>query len=94
MRPLTVITGIVLGSCASITVSLVAVLVMFLVLGDEYPRLNAEFSGMSASLGLFLVMTTVSGLSFYSLIIRHKWRVPAQLLMWAGLAATGWYYWP
>lgn len=94
MRPLTVITGIVLGSCASITVSLVAVLIMFLVLGDEYPRLNAEFPAMSASLGLFILMTAVSGLSFYSLVTRHKWRMPAQLLMWAGVAVTGWYYWP
>src|SRR5690606_27629872 len=40
MRPLTVITGIVLGSCVSISVSLGAVLFIFLVLGDEYPRLD------------------------------------------------------
>lgn len=94
MRPLTVITGIVLGSCASITVSLMAVLIIFLVLGDEHPRLSAEFPAMRASLALFTAMTAVSGVSFYALVIRHKWRVPAQVLMWAGVVGTGWYYWP
>jgi hypothetical protein len=94
MRPLTVITGIVLGSCLSISVSLMAVLVMFLVLGDEHPRLAAEFGAMRASLALFSAMTAISALSFYSLLIRHKWRGVAQLLMWLGLIATGYYYWP
>jgi hypothetical protein len=94
MRPLTVITGIVLGSCASITVSLLAVLVMFLVLGDEHPRLAAEFPSMRASLALFASMTAVSAASFYALVRRQKWRVPAQVAMWAGLVYTGWYYWP
>ncbi|HZD54020.1 MAG TPA: hypothetical protein VE175_13305 [Woeseiaceae bacterium] len=94
MRPLTVITGIVLGSCLSITVSLLAVLIMFLVLGHDYPRLSVEFPAMRASVALFSGMTAVSALSFYTHVIRHKWRVPAQLLMWASLVGVGWYYWP
>lgn len=94
MRPLTVITGVVLGSCLSITVSLLAVLVIFLLLGDDHPRLAAEFGAMRASLGVFSAMTAISALSFYSLLIHHKWRVAAQLTMWLGLAATGYYYWP
>lgn len=94
MRPLTVITGIVLGSCVSITASLGAVLLIFLVLRDDYPRLHAEFGFLVESLLIFGAMTAISGLSFYSLIIRHAWRGPAQVLMWAGLAATGTWYWP
>lgn len=94
MRPLTVITGIVLGSCLSITVSLVAVMIMFLVLRDEHPRLVAEFDAMRASLALFSAMTAISALSFYGLLIRHKWRIPAQVLMWLGVALAGLYYWP
>lgn len=94
MRPLTVITGIVLGSCASVAVSLIAVLIMFLVLGEEHPRLAAEFPSMRASLALFASMTVISGLSFYALVMKHKWRLAAQLVMWAGVVATGWYYWP
>jgi hypothetical protein len=39
-------------------------------------------------------MTLISGLSFYSILIRHEWRRGAQILMWLGVAATGAYYWP
>lgn len=94
MRPLTVVTGILLGSCISISVSLAAVLVMFMVLGDDYPRLDAEFGAMLSSLGVFSAMTALSALSFYSLLIGHSWRRAAQLLMWLGFLATGLYYWP
>jgi hypothetical protein len=94
MRPLTVITGIVLGSCLSITVSLGAVLLMFLLLGNEYPRLSAEFGGLLASILIFLLMTGFSATSFYALLKEQPWRYWAQAIMWAGLAATGWYYWP
>jgi hypothetical protein len=94
MRPLTVITGIVLGSSVSITVSLAAVLFIFLVLGDAHPRLDSEFGALINSLLIFSAMTVISGLSFYSLLIRHRWRGAAQILMWLGLAATGTYYWP
>ena len=40
MRPLTMITGVVLGSCLAISVSLALVLIVFLLPGDEYPRLR------------------------------------------------------
>ena len=94
MHPLTVITGIVLGSCLSISVSLGAVLVIFLVLRDDYPRLGDEFGALINSLLIFSAMTVISGLSFYSMLIRHGWRRGAQILMWLGVVATGSYYWP
>jgi TctA family transporter len=94
MHPLTVITGIVLGSCLSITLSLAAVLFIFLVLGDEYPRLRDELGALINSLLIFIAMTAISSLSFYSILIRHQWRRGAQILMWLGVAATGSYYWP
>jgi uncharacterized membrane protein len=94
MRPLTVITGIVLGSCLSITVSLGAVLLMFLLLGKEYPRLSAECGGLLTSLLIFLFMTGFSAVSFYALLKDHPCRLGAQARMWVGVAATGYYYWP
>ena len=75
MRPLTMITGILLGSCLAISVSLALVLIVFLVLGDDYPRLQHEFRPLLMSLVIFLVMTIISAGSFYSLLIRH----PARL---------------
>ena len=94
MRPLTMITGILLGSCLAISVSLALVLVVFLVLGDEYPRLQHEFRPLLGSLAIFLGMTTISAGSFYSLLVRHPARFLAQGLMWLGFAGTTWYYWP
>ena len=94
MRPLTVITGILLGSCLAITVSLAAVLVVFLILGDDYPRVQYEFDSLVSSVSIFFAMTTISAGSFYTLLINHKARFWAQGLMWAGFAATTWYYLP
>lgn len=88
------ITGILLGSCLAISVSLALVLIVFLVLGDDYPRLQHEFRPLLISLIIFLGMTIISAGSFYSLLTRHRARYVAQALMWLGFAGTTWYYWP
>ena len=94
MRPLTVITGILLGSCLSIAFSLAAVLLIFLILGDDYPRLNEEFGPLITSFAIFTAMTAIAATSFYALIKHHPSRWAAQAAMWAGLACVGYYYWP
>ncbi len=94
MRPLTVITGIIAGSCLSIAVSLAAVLFVYLILGDEYPRVRHEFKPLLASLFIFFGMTAISAMSFYALLINHKKTRFLQLALWAGLAATAYYYAP
>jgi hypothetical protein len=94
MRPLTVITGIMLGSSLSIAFSLAAVLIIFTVLGDDYPRLDHEFRPLLASFSIFTAMTIISAASFYALVKHHPGRWAGQVLMWAGFAATGYYYWP
>ncbi len=94
MRPLTAINLIILGSSFAITFSLSAVLIVVLVLGDEYPRLQAEFAALLKSLAVFLGMTAISAASFYALVKLHSLRYWAQVAMWLGLVATGWYYWP
>ena len=94
MRPLTVVNGIILGSCLSIAVSLAAVVLMFLLLDDEYPRLDHEFRALTTSLAIFIAMTAISAVSFYGLLRKHPTRIAAQLTMWLGIAATSYYYWP
>ena len=94
MRPLTAVTLILLGSCFAIMVSLAAVIVIVLVLGDEYPRLQREFDPLLASLTIFVGMTAISALSFYALLKKHAARYWSQAAMWGGILLTGWYYWP
>ncbi|MEM7432578.1 MAG: hypothetical protein AAF351_11680 [Pseudomonadota bacterium] len=94
MRPLTVINGIILGSCFAIAVSLAAVLIVFLILGTDYPRVQYEFKPLSQSLAIFGVMTAISGWSFYSLLKSRPERLWSQLALVAGLTATVFYYLP
>lgn len=94
VRPLTVITGILLGSCFSIAFSLAAVLVIFAILGNAHPRLNEEFPSLLTSFAIFTLMTAISAWSFYALLKGLRLRWLAQILLWSGLFATGYYYWP
>ncbi|MDH3577754.1 MAG: hypothetical protein OEO71_08045 [Gammaproteobacteria bacterium] len=94
MRPLTAINLIILGSCFAIAFSLAAVLVVVLVLGNDYPRLQSEFEPLLESFVVFLSMTMLAAASFYSLVRRHRMRFWAQGAMWLGLIATGCFYWP
>lgn len=94
MRPLTVITGILLGSCLSIAFSLAAVLLIFTILGDDYPRLRHEYGPLLSSFSIFTVMTAITAASFYALVKHHPARWLAQGVMWAGLFGVGYYYWP
>lgn len=94
MKPLTVVTGIVLGTCLSIAVSLAAVLLMFVILRDEYPRLEHEFQSLIASLAIFTAMTAISTVSFYWMLTRHRYRFAGQLILWLGVLGTGYLLWP
>ena len=93
MRPLDVITGILLGSCLSITVSLAAVMLVFFTLGDEYPRFAHEFNDLVKILSIFLVLTAISAMSFYTLLKGNRSRWWLQALMWSAFATSGLYFW-
>jgi hypothetical protein len=94
MRPLSVVTLIILGSSFAITFSLSAVIFVVLVLGDEYPRLQAEFDSLLSSLLLFIGMTAVAAASFYTLLKNHAARYWLNAAMWLALFGVGYYYWP
>lgn len=94
MRPLMVVNGIMLGSSLSIAVSLALVLIVFLVIGEDYPRVRQETGALLVSMFIFIGMTIISAASFYTLAKNHPFRKLAQGLMWLGLSATAWFYWP
>ena len=94
MQPLAVVTLIILGSSFAITVSLAAVIVIVLILGDEYPRLQHEFDQLLAYFAVFVAMTMISAASFYGLWKKHAGRYWAQAAMWSALLAIGWSFWP
>lgn len=78
----------------AIAFSLAAVLVMFVLVGSDDPKLRLEFPALVSSLLIFMGMTVISAVSFYLLLRQHSARWAGQLVLWAGLAATVYYYWP
>ena len=94
MRPFTVLIGIILGSAASITFGLVAVLIVFCVLRGEHPDLWREMPQLASSLIAFAVLTAASAGSFLGQVKGRPWRGWAHLATAASLAAVLLLYWP
>jgi hypothetical protein len=94
MRPLTVINGFLLGSCVSIALSLAMVRIVYAIIGTDSPLVRDEVQPLLVYLLIFTGMTILAALSFYSLLVRHRWRWVAQIAVLAALVATGWYVWP
>src|SRR3979490_2268711 len=94
MRPLTVLIGIVLGSAASITFGLGAVLIVFCVLTGEHPDLAHELPQLVGSLIGFAAWPAASAGSFLGQVTVRPWRGWAHLATAACLCALVMLYWP
>jgi hypothetical protein len=86
VRPLTVLTGIVLGSSAATTFGLGATLIVFVVLSDETPRFREELPLLAVYLAIFVGLTALAGLSFIGQARERPWRRWAMGAMWGALA--------
>src|ERR1700734_680632 len=85
MRPFTVLIGIVLGSAASITFGLGAVLIVFCVLAGRQPALTRELPRLALSLLAFAILTAASAGSFFGQVKGRRWRALAHLATAASL---------
>ncbi len=93
MRPLTVLTGIVLGSAAATTFGLAATLVVFLVLSDEHPQFRSELPLLALYVAIFVGLTALAAASFIGLAKERPWRRWAQAALWATLGTLAAVYW-
>lgn len=94
MKPLGFLTGVVLGSAASIALVLAMVVVIFAWTAGQQPLVGREYPGLLVSAGLFAVLAAAAGAAFVGLQKERPWRWLAQAAMWLALAGIGWYYWP
>lgn len=94
MRPFTVLIGILLGSAASITFGLSAVLVVFFVLRGEHPDLAREMPRLVGSLSAFGILTAASASSFLGQVRARPWRGWAYLATAVCLCGVVLLYWP
>lgn len=93
MRPLTVLTGIVLGSAAATTFGLAATLVVFAVLVDEHPQFRSELPLLALYLAVFVGLTALAAAGFIGLARQRPWRHWAQGALWASLCLLAAVYW-
>ena len=94
MRPFTVLIGILLGSAASITFGLGAVLIVFFVLRAEQPDLAREMPRLVGSLAAFTILTAASAGSFLGQVRARRWRGWAHLATAVSLGGVVFLYWP
>jgi uncharacterized membrane protein len=93
VRPLTVLTGIVLGSAAATTFGLAATSIVFLVLSDEHPQFRTELPLLAVYLAIFVGLTALAGVSFIGLARQRPWRGWAQAALWVTLCLLAAVYW-
>ena len=94
MHPMTVVTGILLGSAASIALGLAVVMLMFFLLSGRHPQLAAEIGPLVSNTLIFLAMTVICAASFIALVKERRWWWIPQSGMWAGLTLVVLYYLP
>ena len=94
MGPLGFLTGVVLGSAASIALVLAMVVVIFAVNAGAGAAVGAEYPELLGAAGRFALLAVAAGAAFAGLQRRTRWRWPAQVAMWLVLALVVWHYWP
>jgi hypothetical protein len=94
MRPFTVLIGILLGSAASITFGLGAVLIVFCILAGEHPELSRELPQLAWNLSAFTILTAASAGSFLGQTKRRPWRGWAHVATLLCLLGVIIMHWP
>jgi hypothetical protein len=94
MRPFTVLIGILLGSSASVTFALAAVLAIFCVLLRTHPNLSVELPRLLYALVAFTLLTAASAGSFLGQLRARRWRGWAHTATAACFALVLLMYWP
>jgi hypothetical protein len=94
MRPFTVLIGILLGSSASMTFGLAAVLAVFCILLRTHPDLTSELPHLLAGTLVFALLTAASAGSFLGQLHIRPWRGWAHLATGACFLLVVFLYWP
>lgn len=94
MSPLTVFTGIVMGSAVTIALGLAMTLAVFLILSGEHPRLALEYGTLLTSFGLFFALALAAAYAFVGVLRHRTWRWYAQAATWVMILVIGMHYWP
>ncbi|HEX6927896.1 MAG TPA: hypothetical protein VF267_01505 [Gammaproteobacteria bacterium] len=89
MRPITVLNGIIMGSCGSIFIGIAVTLLIFIILGPEEPSLRRELGPLSVYAAIFAALTALSVWAFIGQLLLKRWRWWSQgVLLTAGIVTV------
>ena len=94
MRPVTVISGILMASTVAVALGLVVVIIIYLIIGDDAPSVRREIPTLWLNAGIFAAFSAIGVASFWGQVKERRWwpvAVTAQLI---ALAVVTVYYWP
>jgi len=94
MRPITVLHGIVMGTVGAVAAGLSVVVMLYLMLKADYPRLQAELPELTKATAMFVTLSVFAVLSFYGSLKTKPWRGIAMACLWVTLYLVGAYFWP
>jgi len=92
LRPLTVLTGIVLGSAAAASFSLFATLIVFAFLLGDHPQFRSEMPLLALYTAASVGLTGVAAISFIGELRDRSWRPWSQAGMWGTVVALTYAY--
>ncbi|MBT8141052.1 MAG: hypothetical protein HKN88_10020 [Gammaproteobacteria bacterium] len=95
MRPITVLTLIILGSCLAISICLIAVWgLLFLSAQDPEisARVSSELKLIPRHIAIFIPLTVVAWMGFITSQKQKSSRFIWQFVMWGSLGLVGLYY--
>lgn len=94
MRPLAVITGVLMASSGAIAMGLAVVVLIYLIIGTDEPQVRREIPTLLLNSAIFLCYTALAVAAFYAQVKAKSWAPTAVAVMVAALAALVWYYLP
>ncbi len=94
MRPVTVLLGIVMGTVGAVAAGLLLVCLIYGILLEDYPRLEAELPTLITATLMFSELTVFAVLSFYGSLKQKPWRRIAMVILWLSVVVVGAYFWP
>ncbi|MDQ2068392.1 hypothetical protein [Natronospira bacteriovora] len=93
MRPLSVLTGIILGSCFAISIGLLVVTLLYF-LNAQHDYIRQDIPALLGHGVIFLGLTVLAAAAFWGSIRERWWLWYSQALLWLALGLTVFHYWP
>lgn len=94
MRPMAMVTGVILGSSVAIALGLAVVAAIYLLIGADEPAMQRELPALGRNTVIFLFVSGLAATAFRGEIKAARWRWVSRLALVTALGAVTMHYWP